>query len=339
MIKLGKRAALLLAATVFTTTALAGCGVKEDAVVATVGETKITAGVAEFYARYQAANMETYYGSYYGDEMWSQEYSEGVTMEQQVKNDVMDNLHSLYLLDAHKDEYKVTITEEAQKAIDEAAATFVKENKESVRNKVAGSEASVKEILRLQTIQHKMREAMVADVDREVSDKEAAQKSMKYVFFSFTSTDESGNSTTLTDEEKATLKTQAEKFAKEAKKAKDFEALAKEYSQEAQTTTFDSSSTTPDADLIAAADKLKKGKTTGMIETDNGYYVAKVTSTFDRKATDEKKESIIAEREDEKYNSLIEEWKKADAIKVENKVWNKISFEDLKVTMKVEESK
>lgn len=333
MIKFGKKAATLLMTAALASTALAGCGVKDDAVVATVGDTKITAGVANFYARYQAAGMESYYGSYYGEDMWSQEYSEGKTFEEEIKDNVMESLQTLYLLDAHTSDYDIKLTEDEEKAIADAAAKFVKENSEKVRNKISGSEENVKELLRLQTIQTKMKEAMVADIDREVSDKEAAQKSMQYVFFSFTSTDESGNSTTLTDDEKAALKTSAEKFAKEAKKAKDFEALAKEYSQEAQTATFDSDSTTPDADLVAAADKLKKGKTTGLIETDNGYYVAKLTSKFDRDATDAKKEEIISEREEEKYDSLVDEWKEATDIKVEKKVWKKISFEDLKVEM------
>lgn len=338
MNKFGKKAATLLMTATLATTALAGCGVKDDAIVAQVGDVKITAGVAGFYARYQAAGMETYYGSYYGDDMWSQEYSEGKTFEEEIKNSTMESVQELYLLDAHKDDYKVALTDEENKAIDEVAAKFVKENKKSTLDKVFGSEENVRELLRLQTVQSKMHDAMVADVDRKVSDKEAAQKKMQYVFFSFTSTDSSGNSTTLTDEQKATLKTDAQKFAKEAKSAKDFKALAKKYDLEAQEATFDSESTTPNADLIAAADKLKKDKTTDMIETENGYYVAKLTSTFDREATDAKKESIISEREEEKYDSLVEEWKKAADIKVFDKVWNKISFEDLKVTMKVEQT-
>lgn len=338
MNKFGKKAATLLMTAALATTALAGCGVKDDAIVAQVGDVKITAGVAGFYARYQAAGMETYYGSYYGDDMWSQEYSEGKTFEEEIKDNTMESLQELYLLDMHKDDYEVALTEEENKEIDKAAAQFVKENKDSALGKVFGTEENVREFLRLQTVQTKMHDAMVADVDREVSDDEAAQKKMQYVFFSFTSTDSSGNSTTLTDDEKATLKTDAQKLVKEAKKSKDFEALAKKYNQEAQEVTFDADSTTPDADLVAAADKLKKGKTTDLIETENGYYVAKLTSTFDREATDTKKESIISEREEEQYDSLVDEWKNAVDVKVFDKVWDKISFEDVKVTMKVEET-
>ena len=65
----------------------------------------------------------------------------------------------------------------------------------------------------------------MAGVDTEVSDEEAAQKKMQYVTFSFTTTDEEGNSSEMTDEEKAELKTQAEEFAAGAAGASDFFCL------------------------------------------------------------------------------------------------------------------
>lgn len=333
-----KKAATLLTVAALAATTVAGCGIKNDEEVAKIGDATLTAGVANFYARYQAAGMETYYGSYYGDDMWTQEYTEGKTMEEEIKTNVMDSLQELYLLDAHKDEYKVSLSDDEMKAIEKAAAKFDKANKDKVKNKISGDKEVVTEVLRLLTVQSKMREAMIADVDREVSDDEAAQKSMQYVAFSFTKTDADGNSVDLTDEEKATLKKDAESFAKEAKKAKDFEALAKKKNLTAETATFDSESTTPAKELVEAADKLKKGKTTDMVETENGYYVAKLTSTFDREATDKKKEEIISQRESDRYSELLEEWKKATEIKVYDKVWDKISFQDLKVEMKVKET-
>ena len=67
--------------------------------------------------------------------------------------------------------------------------------------------------------------------------------------------------------------------------------------------------------------------------------MAKLTSTFDREATDAKKEEIISQRESDAYQKLVEEWKKDLDIKTYDKVWDKISFEDLKVEAKAEETK
>ena len=66
---------------------------------------------------------------------------------------------------------------------------------------------------------------------------------MQYVTFSFTTTDEEGNSSEMTDEEKAELKTQAEEFAAGAAGASDFSAYASQQGYEAVEGTFDSEST------------------------------------------------------------------------------------------------
>lgn len=76
-------------------------------------------------------------------------------------------------------------------------------------------------------------------------------------------------------------------------------------------TAFDAKSTSPDAALIEAANALAaEGDVTGAIESDAGVYVAKLTSLLDREATDQKKASIIEERKQEQYDSLLKNGEK-----------------------------
>lgn len=165
-----------------------------------------------------------------------------------------------------------------------------------------------------------------ADVD--VSDEEAAQKSMKYVYFEYKKTDEDGNSEDMTDEEKAELKATAEKFAKDLKsdKKKDIDAAAKKAELKVETVTFDSDKKVPFEDFVLAADKLKENEVTDAIESDGGLYVGKVTSLLDREATDAKKEQIIENREFEQYNALIEKWRGETEIVLNEEEWQKIGF-------------
>lgn len=51
-----------------------------------------------------------------------------------------------------------------------------------------------------------------------------------------------------------------------------------------------------------------------MIESENGLYVAVLTSLLDREATDAEKERIIEERKTEQYDSLIEKWREETEI-------------------------
>lgn len=328
----------ILAAAVLATSVV-GCGkLNNNEVVAEMKDTKVTAGVANFYARYQQAMTETYYAQIMGEEMWAGTAGEGKTYEDTVKDSVMNAIEQLYVVDAHKEEYNVTLTEEDQAAIDQAVKTFIEANGADEREAVSGEEESVKKVLELLTVQNKMQKEMTAEVDTEVSDEEAAQKSMQYVYFSFNKTDEAGKAVQMTEKEKATLKKEAEEFQKGAVAAEDFEKYAEEQDEKVSVKTFDAETTAPSAELVKAADQLNEGEVSGVIEDTAGLYVAKVTSLLDREATDQKKETIVNQRKSEAFNKLVDEWKKDAGFKVNKKVWDKISFVKQGVVIKQAET-
>ncbi len=330
-----KKLILFVMAGMLAVSSLTGCGsIKDSDVVLTGKSENITAKEANFYARYVQAQYETYYGSYLGDDMWSTEIEEGKTYESNVKKSLLKQLKYMLVMKEHMSDYDVKLTKDEKSEISDAAKEFVEANEESSAAKVSGDQETVEKVLTLLTIQQKMEVAIEEDVDTEVSDDEAAQKSMDYVLFSYTTTDDDGNSSDLSDDEKAAMKEKATSFAEGAKSAEDFSAYATEQGQTAQTATFDSDSSTPDADLIAAADALGEGEVTDVIETDSGCYVAKVTSLLDREATDSKKESIISERKSDLLEKTCKAWVKEDGVKANKKVWKKISFTDLSVSIK-----
>ena len=339
MMRLGKRAAAVTAAGVLAAVSVTGCSgsIDTDAVVATVGDEEITLGVANFYARLTQGEYETYYASMMGmtaEDMWAQEYDEDTTFEEQIKDSVMESLEDMYVLSQHAADYDIALTEEEESAISDAAEQFEADNTDAAKEAVSGYKKDIEKVLELVTIQNKMDSAMKEGVDEEVSDEEAAQKSMQYVLFSYTTTDDSGNSTELTDEEKEELKTTAQSLADRTAAGEEFATVAEELGAEAQTTTFDSESTSPNEDLIAAADALQnEGDVTELVETDSGIYVAELTSLLDREATDAEKESIVEQRRQDQYDSLLEEWKDAIEIEVNDRVWNKVDFIDQGVTI------
>ena len=343
MIRFGNRAAVLTAAGVLAAVSVTGCSgsIDTDEVVATVGGEEVTLGVANFYARLTQGQYETYYASMMGmtaDTMWSQEVEEGKTYEDSTKESLMESLENLYLMSQHAADYEVSLSEEESDAIEEAAKRFDEDNTDEAKEIVSGYRKDVAKYLELMTISQKMDSKMREGVDEEVSDEEAAQKSMQYLYFSYTSTDDEGNSTELTDEEKEALKTAAQDVSDRAAAGEDLEALASENGLEVQTATFDAESTSPNADLVAAADALAaEGEVTAPVETDGGIYVAKLTSLLDREATDAEKETIVEQRRQDQYDSLLEEWRDAAEITVNEKVWDKVDFEETGVTVIVPE--
>ena len=343
MMRLRKGAAIAAAAGALAAMTVTGCSgsLDPDAVVMTVGGEEVTLGVANFYARMTQAQYETYYlgmmssngMTMTAEDMWNQEY-DGETTEESTKESLLESLQNMYVISQHAEEYDVSLTEDEEKAISAAADQFGKDNTDEAKDKVSGYKKDIEKYLELVTIQTKMDSAMKEGVDEEVSDEEAAQKAMDYVFFSYTTTDDSGATVALSDDEKTALKTTAENLTERVKNGEEMADVAEESSTAVQEATFDAETSTYDADLIAAADALAEvGDVTDVIETDNGLYVAQLTSLLDRDATDAKKQEIVEERKQEQYDSLLEDWKDAADIEVDEKVWDKIDFIDQGVTI------
>ena len=332
-----KRLFALALAGVLAAATLTGCGsLKGDETVATVDDTKIDADLANFFARYTQATYETYYSAYLGEDMWNSDASDGETYEESVKSSVLKSLEDMILLEKHMEDYDVSITDEDKAMIKETTQQFLNDNSLDDKNLVSGNEKTVNRALTLMAVQQKMRTAIQAGADTEVSDEEAAQKSMDYVFISYQTKDDSGNSKDVSDDEKAQLKSQAEAIASGLKEGGDLNALAEEQGATVQTLTFDKDTTSPDEDLIKAADALGEGESTDVIETEKGCYVAKVTSLLDRTATDSKKSQIVQERQTKLYDDTLKKWRKKADIKVHKSVWKKVSFQKVSVKMKTE---
>ena len=332
-----KRLFALALAGVLAAATLTGCGsLKGDESVATVDDTKIDADLANFFARYTQATYETYYSAYLGEDMWNSDASDGETYEESVKSSVLKSLEDMILLEKHMEDYDVSITDEDKAMIKETTQQFLNDNSLDDKNLVSGNEKTVNRALTLMAVQQKMRTAIQAGADTEVSDEEAAQKSMDYVFISYQTKDDSGNSKDVSDDEKAQLKSQAEAIASGLKEGGDLNALAEEQGATVQTLTFDKDTTSPDEDLIKAADALGEGESTDVIETEKGCYVAKVTSLLDRTATDSKKSQIVQERQTKLYDDTVKKWRKKADIKVHKSVWKKVSFQKVSVKMKTE---
>ena len=333
-----KRLVALIGVVLMIATVASGC-VKMDPeqTLATVGGVDIKLDLANFYARYQQTQVEDMFGSYMGGaDMWKQDI-EGQNYEDLTKETILDSLILMHILEMKQEEYNVSLSNEEKETIAEVAQAFLDANGEEEKEVISATKETVERMLTLTTIESKMRVAMTADIDTDVSDAEAAQKKAEYVEFLFTSTDEEGVTKVVEEEGKEGLKEEAAQFAKDAKKAKSFEGLAREQGYTVQEVTFDSESVTIDATMLAELDELKEDEITGVIETEDGYYVAKLISLLDREATDERKASIVLDRENEAYQALAEQWRGEASIERNDDAWKAISFVRQGVVTKVEE--
>lgn len=345
----GKIACGILASAILAGS-FSGCGKLDGTqTVATVDGEKVTLGLANYIVRDQQAQMESYYqmmAQSYGMDMstmqiWDEKTEDGKTIGESTKDDAMETIHTLYAMKSHADEYDVTISEEEKSKIDEAAKSFMEANSAETLEKLAVSEGDIVTYLELLTYRQKLHDPMVADVDQEVSEKEANQSTVSVVKFSTAGTekDDEGNTIELTEEEKKAKKEQAQQLLDKLKASEnvaeaDMDAMAQEidenlYAYTPSFTTAGSENDTLEQSVINAVADLEDGQLVQeVVEGVDAYYVVRLDKKLDEEATANKKESIISEREQEQYDELVEDWTKDSKLKVEKNVWKKVEVTD-----------
>lgn len=325
-----KRITGCVAAAVLSCLALTGCAgsIDEKAVGATLNGEEISLGFMNFMAKYQQASYDPTYVMYFGTDYWKQEMGDGKTMEQTTKEGVAEGVQTLYLLEDHMADYDVSVSEEETAAMEEAARQFMSDNSEQAIKQMGATEEYVKEMLRLYTIQYKMRTAIYDEADVTVTDEEAAQRTFSYFRTSAKgTTDEEGNEQEFSDEEKAEVEAKMKTAAEAAKT--DFEGAAKEQELTVSTYSYGADEESMDEAVIKAADALKEGEISELIITDDYYYVIRLDSEFDEEKTASKKESLEDEKRSDHYTEVCDGYKEASTYELNESNWAKVKFDRL----------
>lgn len=334
--KTAKTAAICgIASLALAAAGLAGCGDTVDGTktALVINDEEINVGTANFYLRHQqaeTANMMLSYGLTTSDMMWDQAISESQSYGDSLKSNCQDSLVEMVLLRQHAGEYDVALSDEETQKIEEAAQEVADANQEALE-RMGATKDDVAQVLELYTYQQKMRDPMIADTDREVSDEEAAQTSITYARISLEGEDDAE----LTDDEKAALKSDAEAVLAEIQNsgdpaAADFSTIADGVNEDFMASTFSygSDDTIMDDAVKEAVGGLTDGQVYGsVIETDAYYYIVRLDQAFDQEATESEKESIIAERENENYNGKVQEWTDASTVETTS-AWENIRVTD-----------
>lgn len=339
-----KKAAVVALAGVMTMGMLSGCGEKKvdgTQTVATVNGTDIPMGVLSIMVRQSQAQAEAMYASLMGGQpgyaIWESETEEGGTYGEQAVEESLKDLETLYILKEKAADYKVEVTEEDQKAIAEAASEFMKANSEETIETLSVTEDQIKTYLELRTYQMRMHDAIIAEVDTDIPDEEAQQSSFSYV---------SINTADLEEKDVEAKKKDAQKILDEMKKnpEADFAETVKSVSEDYSVLegTFDTNEKKEDKEgeaepassgypeeVISVLRILKDGELAqNVIETDTAFYVVRLDKVNDEEATENKKTSILNEKQNEFYADTTEKWLKEAEVTVDKKVLKTLELKD-----------
>ncbi len=315
-----------------------GCGSKSeasydldpDAVVATVGDDEITLQEAYFMLKWQQAEYQTMASSIYGDEWYNEDLEgDGQTFLEYLKESIMERIEDMHICRQQAEALGVSITEEEEEEIAEAVSSYLSSNNDDALDAMMADEEIVTEVLENYTIYMKVYNAVVADADTSVTDEEARQATYSYIYQDFSTTDEDGNETELTDSEKEEYYALFELIAAAAEESGDFDQAAEDAGYETASHTYTVSSYSDDSfyEINAIADELEVGEVSDLITVDGGLALIYLDTDNDEEETEDVKQELAEEKQAQFFEDWIDPLREEAAMEIDEELWAEVGFE------------
>lgn len=312
-------------------------GSKDDDIVATVNDKKIT--VAEYKKALDLNKQAT--ESMYGESIWDMEVEKGKKYKEFFKDSVMEQMiNTQILFEQAKKENLLPSKEDVDKKFKEFEKS-ISENKAYKENmkKLGITNEDIKkeqEIgLAIQNYQDNFKKiTKISDEEikkyYEDNKKEFYEDKVKASHILISTVDE--NNKPLSEAKKAEAKKKAEDILKKAKSGEEFATLAKEYSDDKGSGAkggdldfFEKGAMVPEFE--AAAWKLKVGEISELVETQFGYHIIKVTDKVEKQLNfDDVKNTIKDKLLGNKYTETIKKLTKDAKIEKNEKVMKTVNF-------------
>lgn len=333
--KLRRKGLAVLACCLLMGSVLGGCKkeTEQDSIaVAYLGEEPVELEEAVFYTRMLQEQWEAAYYEYYGDQMWQEPFEGGEeTFAQVFKQDVMDTLTEIHLLTAHAREYGVELTKEEKETVARRATAFMESNTPEVLKAAGATKELVEKLLLRNELAAKVAQTVQESYEPEIDPKQAKVGKLTYCLFSVMGTyDAEGNHTPFTQEELEEIRNEAAEFALRAEALGDISAAGEEISHTVIDVYYnDWTDGGAHEEVAQAARDLKVGGVSGIIETDDGYYIVQNVSEYDETGTQEHTEEMRRAAKERHQEELLEKWEEETPLQIDEELWDSVKVEEL----------
>lgn len=339
-----KKSSLLVLAVVVASTSMFGCSKKRgettdtgnveielestneelsDKVVLTVGDVAVS--YKEILLYMQSYKEE--YESLYGGDIWSFTIdNEGGSFEDIFKEQLLEDIIYVKIICAQAEELGIRLSEDELLDVDEYTAEFISSFTEDQLKYYDVEVDTVKKIYMDNVLANKVFESLTLNVDTDISDEEARQVVLQYILIANHSYDEEGNRIEFSEEQMEDARKKAAWLREEAITAPNFYTFAQEYTDDKDEIQITVGRGDMSSELDAVAFSMSDGEISDVIETDVGYFILHCVTSLDREATDNKKEEMIATRQEEVFNAQYLEWSEKTKVELDEEIWNKMSL-------------
>ena len=272
---------------------------------------------AWIYGKMTAAQYEASYSSYFGENFWTMDMGtddEGnaMTFEDYAKEQIISRIKQIIVLNNHAEEAGASLTEEEEEQCAQYAAAFAEDTTGAeILAECGATEDDMTEIYEENALAAKVQEYMIKDTDTNVSDDEGKGDDHHPCGICHHKYRRSGQTVDMSEEEKAQVLATAQAALAKVQAGTDIADVAEEQGYTNTAETFAAG----ESEEGEAFEKLLAGMKDGDItqevqECDNGYVIARLDAYTDADATENNRQSIIAERQQTKFTEVYDGWTK-----------------------------
>ena len=321
-----------LAAGLLAALCLGGCGGinRDTKIVLTTGFTKDEVFRIESASCYKKevmvylTNLQNQYEQVYGTGIW-QQGQDGVTIEESVKESVLAELAQIKTMNLMADNYGLSLDEAEAGAVEEAAKTYFDSLTGTEKEQLDITLDTIRQLYREYAIADKVYDYMIQDVNPEISDDEARTVTLQQILVRTGEKDRSGNIEPYTEQEKSYAYATAVEALRRIEAGEDFDVVASRYNEAAESTVFIRKGDAEEA-YEEAAFELGNEEVSGVIETEEGYYILKCISTLNREETDMNKIRIVDERRKEAFSKEYDSYVQTLTRHMNEGLWEEITL-------------
>lgn len=258
----------------------------------------------------------------YGAGIWDYTLDEeGTTYAMLRKEQVLEEVINMHIACLHAAELNVDIYEEENRDIADYTSEFIANvgNESLLRYNL--TEALIKQVYHNNTLALKVYESITLSVDTDISDDEARQMKIQYIFKNKYVEEADGNRTELDEEALTALRAKMQELRDTGMSKDNFESFAELNTDAKDGVTKNIGAGDFPVEIERIVLGLKDGEFSPVLETEDGFYVVKCVLAFDEDATAARKEEMIVERQDAMFATTFQRWKEQAEIIINEEKW------------------
>lgn len=246
------------------------------------------------------------YQQIYTSQIWGVTLPDGKTFEDYLLGQVKEFLEEMKMMNLLAQKEEITITSAEKEELRKLSEEYFESLTQEDLDYLAIEEEDVRTMYEEYYLANKVVTELTKDMNLEISDSEAKVIVVEQIVLS-------------------DIAVAGEVLLRVLAEGADFEAIAREYSEDPMTTCQIGRGEQPGA-REEAAFSLALGEVSQVVEENNQYYIMKCVSDYDEDATQERKAGLYQKRKKEAFDQIYRQFKEENPVVFKDDIWKDIKF-------------